>query len=400
MKLDQHQITISDQASEMLLNLGLCILNMECRTRKTITAFETARKSNFKKILIVTKKAAFPSIKEDIEKYPDLDCTLINYESVHKLKPEYDLIIADEYHNLGYIQKQTKKYKLFRHISNGTRILGLTATMFSETYSTAYSLFYPFEFQEYNNFYRWFDDYGIPESKYFNGLTIKSYSKAKIDKIKPLIEKYIISYTQKQAGFSTKCEDVIYNLPLPTNIDKFTKILKKDKFYQFKDGDVLILDSIAREFQAMSQIQSGTVIISEDKFKILSLHKIDFIKHGFIDKKLAIYYGYKAERAMLLEHFNCTENAEEFQERDDLHYIGQFKSKSQGVKLDTCNHIIFFTMPHSNLEYLQSRERILSKDKKDPCFAHFLLCGFEKEIYNIVKHHKGKFNTEMYRRIK
>jgi len=98
MILRDYQNNISDQAANILHEFKCVYLAMEVRTGKTITALETARKSGAMKVLFISKKKALTSIEDDSKHFPTLEVVAINYESLHKVEGEFDLIIADEAH--------------------------------------------------------------------------------------------------------------------------------------------------------------------------------------------------------------------------------------------------------------------------------------------------------------
>ena len=99
MILREYQQEISTQAADILHQHKLVYLAMEVRTGKTITAMEAARKYGATKILFVTKKKAISSIQVDALHFPTLEIIAINYESLHKVFGNHDLIIADEAHS-------------------------------------------------------------------------------------------------------------------------------------------------------------------------------------------------------------------------------------------------------------------------------------------------------------
>lgn len=100
MELREYQVTLSKQASEILSKYKIVYLAMEVRTGKTLTALETAKLFGSKKVLFVTKKKAIKSILKD---YTDFNYTfeleVINYESVHKVTGQFDIVIIDESHS-------------------------------------------------------------------------------------------------------------------------------------------------------------------------------------------------------------------------------------------------------------------------------------------------------------
>ena len=102
MQLRDYQVELSDKATQILNDYGLVYLAMEVRTGKTLTAFATAHKYGAKKILFVTKKKAIDDIIAQAKKLGlDLEVYVTNYEQLHNIGTEYDLVIIDEAHSLG-----------------------------------------------------------------------------------------------------------------------------------------------------------------------------------------------------------------------------------------------------------------------------------------------------------
>ena len=99
-KLRDYQQRIVEEGYSKLLKLNLLYLSMEVRTGKTLTALSLANKfTNKKGVLFVTKKKAIKSIENDYDLLnPDYKITVINYESLHKVEGDFDIIIID---NIG-----------------------------------------------------------------------------------------------------------------------------------------------------------------------------------------------------------------------------------------------------------------------------------------------------------
>jgi len=405
MELRPYQLKAVDQALPVLNQYGQVVLNAVCRSGKTLTSFYLADLYNAKKVLFITKKSALSSVVSDfmeVSRNVCYECTFINIESLHKVKGNFDLVIFDEYHNLGYIQKPLKKnrdFKRFQHLP----IIGISATLFTETFSTAYSLFTR-EFSEYKNFYTWFKDYGIIQVKYIGPTQVNDYSDSRKDKIFERISKYIVSIDQEDAGFKTSVVDRVVNVSCPI-IDSYIKKLKRDKILTLACGEYLA-DSVSQEFTAVCQLSSGTLKVDDDNAIRISDTKISRIFKDLYDRKIAIYYKYKAEKDLITNYYRyhgymVTDDIKAFEVAPMKSvFVGQYRSKREGVKLDFINDIVFYSMPFSNLDYLQSKERILSVEKTQTCTCHVYLTGIEKEIYDTVVNHKSKFNTESYRRMK
>jgi len=403
MELRDYQKETIPEAIKILKELNLLVLNFDMRTGKTIICLEICRQMGLSKILFISKKWAIPSIETDADKM-GMKVTTINYESLHRVKGDFDVIIADEYHHLGYIQRPSKKAKLFKMLSGRLPVIGLTGTLFTETFSTAYSLF-SIEFSEHNDFYSWFKIFGIPGKKFFHGRSIEDYSKCRKEDFWPRIQKYCLSLTQKEAGFECKIVDVIHFVESP-RMREFIAKVKKDRYHKFSDGQELILDTAAKKFQVECQLVSGTVKTGKDKYKLLTRHKTETLKSDFVGKKkFAVYYKYVAEKLLIMQELESpfcriTEDWECFQRTgNEVVFLGQYQSKMEGIRLDAADDVVFFSMPFSNLQYLQSRQRIASKEKTQELRCHIIMSGIEEFIYDVVVKHKGKFNLEMYKQI-
>lgn len=397
----QYQDDTVDKALPILTELQLVVLNMECRTGKTFTALKLADKVKPKKLLFITPKSAFLTVKEDIETFnPKFGVDVINIESLHKMGNDYDLVIFDEYHNLRYtgkVQLKTKKFNPYSHLPR----ICLTATLFPEGFSSAYSLFGR-EFSEYENFYKWFEHFGIKETKYFGRKRAIVYEKTHREKIFKRINKYIIAVTQEDAGFTQIAQEQIH-LVKSKRVEAACRILIEDKIIKYSGDadDIYVADNISKEASAIHQMQGGTLKISDDNFLIIDPYKVEYIANNF-SGKIAIYYNFKAELELIKnnmpDNWKCCMTVKELRESDgDCYFPGQFRSKREGVTLDFCNVLIFYGMPHANLSYLQSKERLLTRNKEEESIVHFLITEFENEIYNTVKYDKGKFNSESYK---
>ncbi|MEG1867273.1 MAG: DEAD/DEAH box helicase family protein, partial [Bacteroides sp.] len=144
MKTRKYQDDIAVKAANELLAFGTCYLSMECRTGKTITALSAADTFDAQRVLFITKLKAMPSIKADYEalKPVSFHLDVINYESAHKAKGDYDLIIIDEAHSLGAYPKPSKRTQEIKKICEGLPVLFLSGTPSPESYSQLYHQFW------------------------------------------------------------------------------------------------------------------------------------------------------------------------------------------------------------------------------------------------------------------
>ena len=209
-ELRSYQKEIIEEAYPKLLRLNLLYLSMEVRTGKTLTALSLANKfTNTKGVLFVTKKKAIKSIENDYALLnPSYKITVINYESLHKIEGDFDIIIIDEAHSVGTYPKPSKRYKDLKVIVSRyayTKLIMLSGTPSPESYS---QLFWQFRlsdrfspFNKYANFYKWAKVFVDVQKKNLGYAIVNDYTQAYRDKIMEEIGKYFISYTQAEAGF-------------------------------------------------------------------------------------------------------------------------------------------------------------------------------------------------------
>jgi hypothetical protein len=400
MKPRNYQIQISDQAYNLLTDYKIAYLALEVRTGKTITALLTAKKYGVKKILFVTKKKAIKGIEEDFKHF-DFEHVIINYESVEKADIEPDLVIIDESHSLGAFPKPSQRTLKLKEICRNKLIIYLSGTPSHESYSQLFHQFFISSFSpflEYKNFYKWANDFVNKKKRYVYNREINDYS----DGIKELIMNrcghLFINYTQKEAGFEKVINEKILHVEMHPQTYNLASRLRKDLIYE--SGDKIILADTAVKLQSkLHQIFSGSVKSESGDIITFDYSKAVFIKENFKGKKIAIFYKFIGERNILKATFsNWTESPQDFQENNNLVFIGQFQSAREGIRLDTADCIIFYNIDFSFLSYEQARNRIMSKEriKEAVLYWVFSVGGIENYIYKAVSKKKD-FTTSYFR---
>jgi hypothetical protein len=232
-----YQTEIAYQAWYKLMTHGICYLSMQMRTGKTITSLMTAFILCIKNdnVLFITKKKAIPSIESDLKKLNhQLNFTIINYESLHKLpRKSWDLIIVDEAHLLGAL-KPTERYNEVKGlVGKYTKLLMLSGTPSPESYSQLYHQFRLSDtfspFKHYSSFYKWAKDFvNVKQLRVNNNKFINDYRDCNWDKLMPILDKYFIRYTQNEAGFEQTINEEIFKVTMKPNTYKMIEQLKKD----------------------------------------------------------------------------------------------------------------------------------------------------------------------------
>ena len=372
MELRKYQQEISDQAASKLKEYGCCYLSMECRTGKSLTALATAHKYGAKKVLLISKLRATPSIQRDHELLkPDFELTTTNFESAHKVNGNYDLIVIDEAHSLGAFPKPSKRTEAIKVLCGELPVLFLSGTPSPESYSQLYHQFWVCAhspWNKYKNFYRWAKDYVNVHPKKVNGYPLNDYSEANKAKIDNDTKHLFISYSQEQAGFETTIKEETLEVKMLPSTKQLFATLKKNRVAEVR-GNTILADSPAKLLSKLHQISSGTVIAEDGTHIILDGSKAMFIRNRFKGKKLAIFYTFQSEFDLLRQVFpNWTDNPEDFQASKDKTFISQVRRAREGVRLDSADALVFYNLEFSYLSYEQGRNRLVSKERQgDVC---------------------------------
>ena len=263
-QLRKYQNNIAIQAAYKLVTFGCCYLSMECRTGKTITALSTADNFDAQSVLFITKLKAIPSIKADYEalKPVNFQLDVINYESAHKAKGKYDLVIIDEAHSLGAYPKPSKRTQEIKTICEGLPVLYLSGTPSPESYSQLYHQFWVCSsspWKEYKTFYKWAKVYVNVKQKKVNGYFINDYSHADKAKIDRDTKDLFISYSQEQAGFEVNINEHILSVPMNDRTGRYIKSMRDNLMVEI-DGNAILGDTPAKLLTKLHQLSSGTVI--------------------------------------------------------------------------------------------------------------------------------------------
>jgi hypothetical protein len=406
MQLRDYQIELSDKATQILRDYGLVYLAMEVRTGKTLTALATAHKFGAISILFVTKKKAIDDIVGQAKKLGlIMDIYVTNYEQLHNVNEEFDLIIIDEAHSLGAYPKPSLRAIELKRICNGKPIIYLSGTPTPESFSQIFhqtwvSSFSPFK--DYKNFYGWARDYVDICKKYVYGKAINDYSSAKKDLIEENTKHLFLSFTQKDAGFTELVKENVLYVKMEASTYKFADRLRINKIVTNNDGMAVLGDTAVKLMNKLHQIYSGTVIIDtpERMAKVFDYTKAEFIREYFKGKKIAIFYKFSAELAAIKWTMGkCYDDPTEFNNAIDGCFISQIVSGREGVNLSSADALVFYNIDFSATSYWQSRARIQTKDRIKEAQIYWVFCegGIEDKIYKAVMD-KRDFTLEYFKK--
>jgi hypothetical protein len=406
MNLRDYQSEIAHRAVNILLNKNIVYLAMEVRTGKTATSLETARIYGAKRVLFLTKKKAIRSIENDYRDFgfsEHFDITVMNDESMHKLEDtNYDLIIHDEHHRFGAFPKPGMQTKLYKQMFAIKPMIFLSGTPSPESYSQIYHQFWVSAyspFKHYVNFYRWADDYVNKYQRNINGILINEYDKGIEQKIMSAVSEYMITFQQKQAGFSTEIEEEILHIAMSDTTKNIIKKLERDLVVEGKD-EVILADTPVKLMQKLHQLWSGTVKFESGNSMIIDTTKAEFIKSKFKDSKIGVFYKFKEELNVLKQVFgdDLTTELHKFDDEGYKVIALQIVSGREGISLKNADYVVFYNIDFSATSYWQARDRMTTMARKfNKVYWIFSEEGIEDKIYETVKS-KKKFTVNIFKK--
>lgn len=394
MELRDYQIELSDKGAEILRKYKICYFAMEVRTGKTMTAIATAHKYGAKNILFITKKKAINDIiQQAADMAYDIRVFVTNYDSLHNIHGNFDLIICDESHSLGAYPLPSARTKEVKRLVGSLPLILLSGTPTPESYSQIYhqlwvSMNSPF--REYKNFYAWAKDFVNIKKKYIYNRAINDYSHADQVEIEKGTKHLFLNFTQMDAGFEQLVKETILHVKMKESTYKFADRLRIDKLVSNSEGQIVMADTAVKLMQKLHQIYSGTIIIDEpDRIgKSFDDTKALFIADYFKGKKIAIYYKFLAELEALMFVFGTkvTFDPMHFNESNDLVFLSQIVSGREGINLSTADALVFYNIDFSATSYWQSRARLQTKDREKEAHIYWIFSyeGIEDKIYKAV----------------
>lgn len=396
MKFREYQTTIIEKAKGVLEAHRFVYLSMEVRTGKTLTALGVAEKLGINNLLFVTKKKAIGSIEADYKKLmPGYEITVINYESLHKVTGKFDLLVLDEAHTLGAYPKPSKRTKLVKEIilRQNPFVILMSGTPTPESFSQIYHQVYACPknpFNQYKSFYKFAKEYVNVVQKVINSFHINNYDDGKpviLDRMKP----YMISYTQKEAGFKSEIKEHVLKVEMSKLTYDFVKEMREHGIITGKKTKEVILgDTEVKKMSKVHQLFSGTVKLENGKRMVTDLSKARFIRTKFKDMKVGIFYKFKAEYDALKQVYgdDLTDDLQEFKTANKNIAL-QIASGREGISLKEANCLVYYNIDFSALSYWQSRDRMTTKDSTvSDVYWIFAERGIETKIYKTVTNKK------------
>lgn len=404
MELRPYQDEIAKKATKILKECGFVYLSMEVRTGKTITALETAYNFGAERVLFITKKKAFSSIKSDYDNIGYLyNLTIINKESLHTIEENYfDVVIIDEAHGLSAFPKASKYQKDIRKRFSKKPIIFLSGTATPESFSQWYHQLQVTDkspFKQYTNFYKWANDYVNVTEQNLGYAKVKVYKDGIESKILPQIQPYIITFTQAQAGFTSEVNEHILECKMADITYDIIRRLKRDKIVQGKSG-LILGDTGVKLMQKVHQLSSGTCKFEDGTSMVIDYSKAKFIKWKFENEKIAIFYKFKEELNALKSIYesDLTEDLDEFNTTNKVIAL-QIISGREGISLKNAKYLVYYNIDFSATSYWQSRDRLTTMERSsNDVYWIFAKGGIENAIYKSVLNKKN-FTLNLFKKL-
>jgi hypothetical protein len=214
------------------------------------------------------------------------------------------------------------------------------------------------------------------------------------------IQPLTVNITQEQAGFTTQIEEQVHRVEMLPRTYRLARRIMRDGVVGNPGRRVVLADTAVKELSKLHQIYSGTVITESHGAIAFDNSKVLYISQHLCKGKTAILYKFQAEGQMLKAAFDgrWTDSPEEFNASDKV-YIGQVQSSREGVNLSSADDLVFFSIDHSALSYLQGRDRAsyLGRDRANRVHWLFAARSIEPSIYKLVRN-KEDYTTTHYRR--
>lgn len=396
-----HQIELSEQGSKILKDKGLVYLAMQERVGKTLTSLLICEKTKAKKIFIITKKAVVENWVKEVQMFANLlekDYYIANYEAIHKWTDEVknaDLVIVDEAHYaLSRYPKPSKTAKLIQSLVYNKPVIFLSATPSSQSYSQLFHQLNITKYSPFNgfrNFYEWYREFGLPETKYLAGRSIIDYTNVNKKRLFDFynLDSYFISKSRSEIGFEHEPTDKIVFVDLNENTNALLKQLKASGIVEVK-GQKIICDTAAKRFSALHQIEGGTILNDGVALETGETEKIEWVLENYGDtEKIAIFYNFKAEKVLLSRYFKQAK-------------LLQSTSHAEGIDLHEMDKVIIYSMNYSAAKYTQRRARQCNMKRSKPIEVIFLLAkeGLSKYVYERVAVEKKSFTASYYEKLR
>ena len=396
-KLYEHQ----EKGKQALLKNKKYCLFFEVGTGKTFTALSALCELPACKVLIVAPKRVLENVWKkdtayDLSKY---DVTYLNYEKIARdskfTQNTYDVIILDEVHKLK--GKTTKTSRKFRTVtSKASYVWGLTGTPVANNYADVYNIYKNMNIVEFEMTY---DEFVW---KYYYTKQMESSSGFKFDILlnaKPFMLDDLMTRIGKHSMVK-EAKDCI-DLPEKRTDVVYIDDMINEKYLELKDGilktaeyekTMIPLETLNKLHQASNGFFYDDYKIPHEICENKKLKELNAILEDLLEETervIIVYqYQYDLEQLKTLK-YDWTLDPNEFPNKQILFL--QF-GQSEGLNLQYCNQMIFYSYDYSFLNYEQMTGRIYRNGQKNNVVYTILISRgtVEEKVWWAISNKKSR----------
>jgi len=401
-QLRDYQTDIAQKACQRLKQLGLVYIAAQVRCGKTHMSLEAARLFGAKKVLFITKKKAIKSIKGDYQQggYP-FEIEITNSESIHKATmTSPNIVVLDEAHQYSAIPKPSNRTIEIKKRYGHLPLIYLSGTPTPENWSQIFHQMWisnQSPFRQYKNFYKWAADYVRVYQINMGYATVNQYDRARQELIEPIMRQYMLTFTQKEAGFQSEVKEHFLYVDMLPKTYNLIEVLKSDFIIEGKNGVTITAPTAVSLMSKIHQLGSGTIKADNGVGYTIDTTKADFIKERFKGIKIGVFYKFKEEWEMLKKVFGdqICNTLDEFN-GSDKNIALQIVSGREGISLKEAKYLVYFCPDFSATSYEQSKARTQTKERLNTeVFWIFSTGTIDEDVYKKVKS-KGKYTSSYY----
>ena len=396
-KLYEHQ----EKGKQALLKNKKYCLFFEVGTGKTFTALSALCDLPACKVLIVAPKRVLENVwkKDTTYDLSEYDVTYLNYEKIARdakfTQNTYDVIILDEVHKLK--GKTTKTSRKFRTVTAKAKyVWGLTGTPVANNYADVYNIYKNMNIVEFEMTY---DEFVW---RYYYTKQMESNSGFKFD-ILLNAKPFMLDELMTRIGKHSMVKEAKDCIDLPEKRTDLVYIdgMINEKYLELKDGilktaeyekTMIPLETLNKLHQASNgffydDYKVPQVICENKKLKELSDILDDMLEET--ERVIIVYqYQYDLEQLKTLK-YNWTLDPNEFPEKQILFL--QF-GQSEGLNLQYCNQMIFYSYDYSFLNYEQMTGRVYRNGQKNNVVYTILISRgtIEEKVWWAISNKKSR----------
>ena len=395
--LYQHQ----QKGKELLLKNKKYCLFFEVGTGKTFTALSALCELPECKVLIVAPKRVLENVWKKDTNYDlsNYDVTYLNYEKIARdknfIKNTYDVIILDEVHKLK--GKTTKTSRKFRTVTaKAEYVWGLTGTPVANNYADVFNIFRNMNIVEFNMSYdefvcRYYYTKQLESGMGFRFEILLSPKPFMVDELMERVGKHSMVKEAKDCiDLPEKRTDVVY-------IDGMVS----EKYRELKDG-ILRTDEYEKTMIPLETLnklhQASNGFFYDDNKNVhkvcenKKLKELNDILEDMLEEteRVIVVFQYQQDLEELKTlKYEWTTDPTEFPNKQLLFIqYGQ----SEGLNLQYCNQMIFYSYDYSFLNYEQMTGRIYRNGQKNNVVYTILISKgtIEEKIWWAIKNKKSR----------